>query len=117
MRPALVALILICVAGCATQNRFVGQSVNQALLEFGEPSQIIALEPGKRGYQWETVVRETKPQITYGVTIGDGPVRASTVFGAGKDIVTRETTCLRTAIASRQGEAWIIDEMRVRGGC
>jgi len=110
----LIIASLIVLAGCAStiMEGYVGKSITEPMLDYGRPSDVIALGPDRRAFQWEINSSGVIP-ITTPTT--------SNIYGAGgwATVTTNTTsytpysqTCRYTLTATRSGEDWIVDGFR-----
>lgn len=110
--PMMLAATLL--SGCATDimQGYVGKSIQEPILDYGPPTNIVELDDGRRGYQWQInssgVIPMTMPS-------------SSTVYSGGQMAVvnTQSTTylpysseCLYTLTATKQGKSYVVDGFR-----
>lgn len=58
----------LAVSGCATAmlESYVGQPVQQVMIERGPPDLVMDLPDGRRAFQWAVTTQHTTPRQTYG---------------------------------------------------
>lgn len=109
---ALTAALL--VSGCASQimEGYVGKSVQEPILDYGPPANVIRMNDGRRAYQWSMTNSGVLPMTT---------PSSATIYGSGgyANIVGQTTTyvpysndCLYTLTAQERDNDWIIDGYR-----
>lgn len=106
MRLLLIVASLALSACVSTEMRgFVGQDINEALMRYGAPEQVIALPDGTRAYQFrrgEGMAFVPGTVTSYGSSATITPAAAIPVEG-----------CLLTFIAAPQGDSWTVTGIRV----
>lgn len=117
MRAIVIALALI-VSGCASSimQGYVGQTLQEAMLDYGPPANAFDMPDGSRAFQWSmssTFVTPTTVRQTGSVTPGFGSVDWSsrTTIQGGQPITG---TCLYTMLARwDEGRiAWVFFDYR-----
>jgi hypothetical protein len=113
----MVFAAVMAVGGCASteMRTFVGKSVDETHMTYGQAVNVIDLNDGRRGYQYR-----------WGGGAGIVPGRASTSISSIGDVTTATTTtvpalvfesagCLITFIARDQGppRGWVVEDYRV----
>jgi hypothetical protein len=115
MAAGLAALALVACAPQGELERFVGRSVDEAMLDYGSPTEVFQLSDGRRAYQWE-ITKEgfrpaPQPRIGVGIGIGTGGWGGG-ITTIGTNYIPYSKTCRYTLIASKSGDQWIASEFR-----
>ena len=115
---AVLGFAALALAGCASANmmeRYVGGPVSVAMLDYGPPDDIFALNDGRRAYQWEIKKEGFRqaPQPTLGVGIGIGTgVWGGRITTVNTAYVPYSKTCRYTLISDQRGQEWFVSEVR-----
>lgn len=115
MRGAIIAGLALALAGCvSTQMKsLVGEPIQSAQLEYGPPAQVLEMPDGRRAYQFRygggPVVLPGSSTTTV-TTVGNTAFAQS--YGTPGAVVQTDG-CLLTFFASPNGNAWIIDGIKV----
>lgn len=110
----LPLLAFFALSACATDimQGYVGKSVQEPILDYGPPTNVVELDDGRRGYQWQMNSSGVIPMST---------PTSSTVFSGGQMAVVNSTSttylpysqdCLYTLTAVKQGDIYIVDGFR-----
>lgn len=118
MRFLIVAAAALVLAGCASgiMQGYVGKSLQEAMLDYGPPTNAFDMPDGSRAFQWvrhSTYVTPTQVAHTGVVTPGFGSVNWSsrTAISGGQPI---NSTCAYTMLARwDEGEnTWVFYDFR-----
>ena len=108
----VVTSALLC--GCATDvmKGYIGKLIQEPVLDYGPPANVIDLEDGRRAYQWQIdssgVIPMSSPS-TSTVFTGNG---LATVTTQSTSYIPYSNSCLYTLTAVKQGERYIVDGFR-----
>jgi len=98
------------MAGCASSimQSYVGKSVTEAMLDYGQPVSVFDLPNGTRAFQWK---------IDSSGVIAQPSTSTSQVYGSGgwasvsttsTNYVPFEQSCLYTLLGQKNGQDWTI---------
>ena len=114
----LILLTIGCIilASCASQimQGYVGKDINEAILDYGQPANIIDLGDGKRAFQWAM----GNTTITPGMTFNNGQVNALgntanvSITSYTTPTVINNDTCLYVLIAEQRNNHWMVTNYR-----
>lgn len=117
MRYGLLVLALL-LAGCVSSvmRPYVGKPIEDAMIDFGRPEQVIDLQDGRKAFQFRYAAGSyTTPGTSYSTVTGYG--NTATVSTVSTPATVYETAgCLLTFIAANRGNGWVIEEYRVPKG-
>lgn len=112
------ASIAVALAGCVStqMNGLVGSPVQEALIRYGAPEQVIEMPDGRRAYQFRSEGgAAVLPGYATTTSIGAGATAmAYTTVTPGAVVSSRG--CLLTFIAAERGGGWVIEDYRVPKG-
>ncbi len=113
----LTGLVLAAMLmGCAAPvlDKYMGRSIVDPMLDFGQPAEVFDLPDGRRAYQWEVDKQASRPSprpvIGVGIGVGRGGWGNVTTIGTSYETYTK--TCRYTLIATRRGTGWIVTDQR-----
>jgi hypothetical protein len=114
MKTALIVAMAIVLSGCASQimESYVGKSVQEPILDYGPPVNVMQLEDGRRAYQWRLTQSGAVPvsSPSYATAYGSGGM--VTAYGSTTTFVPYSQDCVYTLTAREQGGRWIVDGYR-----
>ncbi|WP_162497423.1 hypothetical protein [Roseovarius dicentrarchi] len=115
---ALAAIL----AGCAAPvlDKYMGRSIVDPMLDFGQPAEVFDLPDGRRAYQWSVDKQASRPSprpvIGVGIGVGRGGWGNVTTIGTSYETYTK--SCRYTLIASPRGGGWVVtDQRKPAPGC
>jgi hypothetical protein len=118
-KAALVAtLALLSLVSCVStmMEGYLGKPIEEAQLEFGPPIQVLDMPDGRRAFQFRygggpvmVPGSSTSTVTTYGNTA------TVNTFGTPGGVLYTEG-CILTFFALKEGNAWIIRDLKVPGG-
>ncbi len=102
------------LAGCASQilESYVGKSIQEPILDYGPPTNIVELEDGRRAYQWRIDSSGYIPISTPTIATSSGPYGVTTTTVNSSTLVPFSEQCLYTLTATEKGSRWIVDGFR-----
>jgi hypothetical protein len=116
MKLALTASILAIsiLAGCATEvmKGYIGKPIQEPILDYGPPANIVELGGGRRGYQFQINSSGVIPMSTPSSSTIYGSGGYATVNTQSTSYVPYSSECLYTLTATKQGETYIVDGYR-----
>jgi hypothetical protein len=129
MRFSVAVIFLISLlSSCASQimRSYVGKNINEAILDYGQPANIVELAKNQRAFQWQISNSYTTPTTlrTSGSSSNTATLHANTntanIYGntAYSDTTyitpgqTYQDSCLYTLIADKQENSWIVTSYR-----
>jgi hypothetical protein len=119
VRLALIVISVLLLSGCATQimQGFVGQPVQNAMLKYGPPMNVMDMPDGTRAFQWEIKSSVVMPgtSTAYGTANIYAPPGSSFATVSGNSTTTYmpgqviNSRCLYTMYGQWQAarNAWI----------
>lgn len=117
MRYLVFVLLL---AGCSAQimQSYVGKSVNEAMFDYGTPTNVIEVAKNKRAYQWHMISGRTVGGYQTSTTNGNANASfygnratingTSTTNTYSMPPTSFSTECVYTLHTEKQGEDWIV---------
>ena len=119
MKKLLIGLAALALSGCATAvlEGYIGQPVQQVMIERGAPDMVIDLPDGRRAFQWVVTSQHTTPVQTYGQANIYAPPGAfatvnhtQTTYGGQ----TVEQTCRYTLFGrfDAASRSWIVESFQ-----
>lgn len=105
------------LSGCASQimQSYVGGSIQEPILDYGPPTNVLDLEDGRRAYQWRITSSGAMPVTSPTTATVYGSAGYATAYGTSTTYVPYSQECLYTLTAVQQGERWIVDGFRDPG--
>lgn len=120
MPKALAVIVVLALAGCASQimSGYVGKSVNEPIMDYGPPANVIQISASERAYQWAMRKSGVVPLSTPSMATVYGTGGYATVMGQSTTYIPYSHDCLYTLTAKQVGSDWIVDGYREpRLGC
>lgn len=113
-RFVLGACLAFCVSGCASQilSSYVGGSIEEPILDYGPPVNVLELSDGRRAYQWRIAQSGVVPMSSPSTATVYGSGGYATAYGTTTTYVPYSQDCTYTLTATRQGNQWIVDGYR-----
>ncbi|WP_255010442.1 hypothetical protein [Roseovarius sp. M141] len=108
-----VAAVLM---GCAPPvlDKYMGRSIVDPMLDFGQPDEVFDLADGRRAFQWQVEKHGMRPSprpvIGVGIGVGRGGWGNVTTIGTSYESYT--TSCRYTLIGTPRGDDWIVTGQR-----
>ncbi|EBA02685.1 hypothetical protein RB2150_00959 [Rhodobacterales bacterium HTCC2150] len=93
-------------------SNYVGKSIQEPILDYGPPVNVVDMNDGKRAFQWS---------ITHSGAVPIYTPQTATVYGVGGPATVNYSTttyspysqtCLYTLIAVQQGKDWVVEGFR-----
>ncbi|WP_227270313.1 hypothetical protein [Roseobacter weihaiensis] len=102
------------LSGCASQvmQGYVGGSITEPMLDYGQPSGVFDLPDGARAFQWNITDSGVIPVSTPSTTniYGSGGWATATTTSTTYQPYSQE--CVYTLLARPQGDDWIVTGFR-----
>lgn len=113
-RLVLVACLAFAGSGCASQilAPYVGRSIEEPILDYGPPVNVLDLSDGRRAYQWRATNSGVLPMSSPSTATVYGSGGYATAYGTTTTYVPYSQDCLYTLTATRQGGQWIVEGYR-----
>lgn len=93
-------------------SEYIGKPIEEPILDYGPPANIIELSDGRRGYQWRMqnsgVMPITTPTTSTIYAGGD----VATVYSQTTNYAPYSTNCVYTLTAKKQGNTYVVDGFR-----
>jgi hypothetical protein len=104
------ALAIALLAGCASQilESYVGKSIYEPMLDYGQPASVIDLPNGQRAFQWKITQSGAIPIYTPTTSQIYGPGGWATVTTTTTSYSPYSSTCLYTLIGERREGDWVV---------
>jgi hypothetical protein len=128
MKKILIVLLPFVMASCASSimKGYIGKNINEPILDYGPPSNVIELSKTQKAYQWINVSQNTTPVTvnSYGNSYGTANAysygNSASAYGnstyTGTSTVTGGNTynskCVYTLIADKKEKDWIVTSFR-----
>jgi len=114
MFRSLVIGGLFLLSACASQimEGYVGKSINEPILDYGPPTNVIELAKDQRAYQWARTNTGVMPITSPTTATVYGGGTFATVFGSSTTYVPYSNACVYTLLATNQANEWIVTGFR-----
>lgn len=113
-RASLVMCAAVVLSGCASQimESYVGRSIEEPILDYGPPANVMDLEDGRRAYQWRVNQSGAMPMTSpsYATVYSGGGF--GTAYGSTTTYIPYSQNCVYTLTAAQQGGRWVVDGFR-----
>ena len=107
-------LAIFALSGCASQimSQYVGKPIEEPILDYGHPTNIVELSDGRRGYQWRIQGGGVMPITTANTSTVYAGGQVATVYSQTTNYAPFSTNCLYTLTARKQGSTYVVDGFR-----
>ena len=117
-RIALAAFLLTGACASDIMQGYVGKPVEEPILDYGPPANVVEMSDGRRAYQWKIRSSGAFPIVTPTTSTIYGSGGVATIQSQTTSYVPFESDCLYTLTAARQGQTYVVDGFRKpRLGC
>lgn len=104
----LTAFLSACSHGLQS---YVNKDINEAIIAYGQPENIMALPDGSRAYQWSELRAVTMPMATNTQITPTNTGYNALAFSS--PALTKQRKCVYTLIAKPEAEErWVVSEYR-----